>query len=152
LAVTAIVSPDPPVPGEEATVTLSVRNIGDTVAEGVRLVDELPPGITVRSATSLAGACQTTVRRAECPLGSLAPGETVSVLVRLQLDDSATGALVQHVVLSAGGQAQIVDRSISTLVSPPARADVLGVPGPMVTLIAFVGFVLAARSSSSGAR
>jgi hypothetical protein len=51
--------------------------------------------------------------------------------------------------VSGAGRSELVARTVSTLVDrPPAGTRVLDVPGPTVRLIAFVGFVLAARSRS----
>jgi large repetitive protein len=146
--VTAVLTPDAPAAGEPAAATITVRNDGEGAVEGLRLTDQVSPGVMVRSGSSPAGGCSIASRRADCPLGSLAPGDSVTTVVRLLLDpEPASRTVGQRITLSATGQEQVADRSLSTLVDAPVeQAQVLGVPGTVVTLVAFVGFVLAARS------
>jgi hypothetical protein len=150
LAVTALVAPARPAPGDSATVTVAVRNDGGRRAGRIRLAYEAGPGAAVRSASGPAAACTVAPRRATCALGDLAPGATVAVRVRLLTDREPPGpALLQRITVSGAGRSELVARTVSTLVDrPPAGARVLDVPGPTVRLIAFVGFVLAARSRS----
>lgn len=145
---TADLTPDPPAAGEPATATITVRNEGEGTVEGIRLTDQVSPGVMVRSGSSPAGGCSVTSRRADCPLGTLAPGDSATTQVRLLLEpEPASRTVGQRITLSATGQEQVADRSLSTLVDAPVEeAQVLGVPGTVVTLVAFVGFVIAARS------
>jgi uncharacterized repeat protein (TIGR01451 family) len=149
--VTATVDPREPVPGEPAVVTVTVRNDGERPVPDLVLTDEVSASAAVRSAWSPAGDCAVSPGRASCPLGGLAPGDSVSAQVRLLLaDEPATPAVVHRITLSAAaGGASVVDRSISTPIDPgpPSGAGLLALPGTTVTVIAFVGFVLAARSS-----
>jgi uncharacterized repeat protein (TIGR01451 family) len=149
LAVTASVAPTPPVVGEMATVIVKVRNDGPEPVADVALGDELSPNAAVRSATSPAGTCTVAGRRADCVLGGLAPGETAVVEIRVLLDPASTSrTVVQHLSLGGNGYLQVSDRSVSTLVAdePPGPDPLLALPGPTVTLVAFVGFVLASGS------
>jgi uncharacterized repeat protein (TIGR01451 family) len=144
------VAPAEPGPGDPVTVTVAVRNDGGRPIAGVRLTHEPGPGATVRGASGPGGACAVVPRRATCPLGDVAAGATVAVRVRLLTDREPPGpALVQRITVSGAGRSELVARTVSTLVDrPPAGARLLDLPGPTVRLIAFVGFVLAARSRS----
>jgi hypothetical protein len=146
LSVSATVRPSPPVPGQPASVVLLVRNDGAATVHGVQLVDELSQVAALRSATSPAGPCRVTGRRAACPLGSLAPGEMVTAELRLLMGSApASRTLLQHLSLSTGTEVSVTDRSVSALVgNPPSHhVPLTDLPGPTVTLVAFVGFVLA---------
>jgi hypothetical protein len=140
------VRPDPPVPGEPASVVLLVRNDGAGTVSGVQLIDDLSQAASLRSAISPAGPCQVAGRRATCPLGTLAPGELASAELRVLLDEAPSSrTLLQHISLSTGTQVAVTDRSVSALVASPEthRTPLTDLPGPTVTLVAFVGFVLA---------
>jgi len=150
LAVSATVAPAAPAPGDLVTVTVAVRNDGGRPVAGAGLTHEPGPGATVRGASGPAGACGVASRRASCPLGDVAAGATVAVRVRLLTDREPPGpALVQRITVSGAGRSGLVARTVSALVDrPPAGPRLLDLPGPTVRLIAFVGFVLAARSRS----
>ena len=155
LAVTASVVPDPPVAGEMATAVVRVQNRGAEAVDEVLVVDELSPNATLRSASARAGTCQVVGRRAECRLGRLAPGESVTVELRLVLDPASTSrTLVQRLAAGGNGYTDTADRSVSLLVadSPPGPSPLLALPGPTVTLGAFVGFVLASQSVPTSTR
>ena len=146
LSVTATVKPSPPVPGQAASVVLLVRNDGAGTVRDVQLADDVSQVAALRSATSPAGPCRIAGRRATCPLGTLAPGEVVTAELRLLVDSApASRTLLQHVSLSTGTEVSVTDRSVSALVGDPPsdRVPLTDLPGPTVTLVAFVGFVLA---------
>jgi hypothetical protein len=151
--VTASLAPSPPVQGEMATALVKVRNRGDRPVDDLVVVDELSANAGVRSASSAAGSCSVGGRRAECRFDRVAPGETVVIEVRLLLDPASTSrTVVQRITAGGNGHAQAADRSVTQLVAagPPGPSTLLALPGPTVTLVAFVGFVLA--SSHGGAR
>jgi hypothetical protein len=152
--VTAAFDPQRPAEGQLATVRLEVRNDGDGPADDLVLTDEASRTTELRSATSPDGECTVAGRTATCRLGRLAPGRAATVLVRVKVvDEPATSTLVQRVTLSTGGRVEPAERSFSALVDPgptPGRA-LLDLPGPTVTLVALVTFVLAARSGPRAA-
>jgi hypothetical protein len=144
LSVTSSVQPNPPVPGQLATIVLLVRNDGAGPAPAVEVTDELAPTAALRSATSPAGPCQVAGRRATCPVGTLAPGDIATVQLRVLVSSTPSSQLLlQHISLSTGFQRS--DRSVSGLLGPApgSRRPLTDLPGPTVTLIVFVGFVLA---------
>jgi hypothetical protein len=136
-----MVVPSPLVAGEAAIVVVTVRNDGAQVVDDVRLVDVLSAPVALRSASSPGGTCTVVGRRADCRLGRLAPGGLSTAELRVVVDrEPGSRTVVQQI--SLGG----VDRSISTLVrSPTPAGTLLDLPGPTVTLVAFLGFVLASR-------
>lgn len=155
LVVTTTVSPAQPLPGAIATVRIAVRNAGGGPAPATTLADEVGPTATLRTATAPAGACTVAGRTATCPLGTLAPGDTASAEVRVLVDpEPAARRLSQRITLSATGRSEADEHAVATLVSggPPAGRELLDLPGPTVKLVAFVGFVLAARGSGPPGR
>jgi uncharacterized repeat protein (TIGR01451 family) len=148
--VTATITPPQPVAGDAATVAITVRNDGERPVQDLRLTDRLSPSAAVRSAWSPAGSCRVSPGDATCQLGRLAPGDSVTVQVRLRLEPEPVNRTVtQHITLSASGaEEQVAGRALSTLIDggPGDAAQLLAIPGTTVTLIAFTGFVLAARS------
>ena len=135
-----------------ATAIVKVHNRDDEPVDDLVVVDELSPNAGVRSALSAAGPCTVEGRRVECRFERLGPGETVVIEVRLMLDPASTSrTVVQRITAGGNGHDAAADRSVSQLVaaSPAGPSSLLALPGPTVTLVAFVGFVLA--SSHGGA-
>jgi hypothetical protein len=155
LVVTTTVTPAQPLPGAIATVRIAVRNAGGGPAPATTLADEVGPAATLRTATAPAGTCTVAGRTATCPLGTLAPGDTASAEVRVLVDpEPAARRLSQRITLSVTGRSEAAEHAVATLVSggPPAGQELLDLPGPTVKLVAFVGFVLAARGSGPPGR
>jgi hypothetical protein len=152
LSVSARFTPNPAVMGEPVTATLTVRNGGSETVPDVVLTDEVSASATVRSATTPGGTCAVAGRRVECRLGALAPGASATVDVHLLVErEPIASTVVQQISLGGAGQAVVVDRSLSALVESgvsPSR-ELLALPGPTVTLVAFVGFVLASGKAGS---
>lgn len=150
LSVSAVFAPNPALMGEPVTVTLTVHNDGAEAVPDVQLTDEVSASATVRSATSPTGACTVSGRQIRCQLGALEPGAVTTADVRLLVEaEPVSSTVIQRISLGGAGQTTVVDRSVSTLLASgesPGR-DLLALPGPTVTLVAFVGFVLASRGA-----
>jgi uncharacterized repeat protein (TIGR01451 family) len=154
--VTVAIDPRQPVPGEPATVTITVHNEGERAVQGLGLTDEVSANAALRSASSPAGECHVSPGRAACQVGRVAPGDGVTTEVRLMLEpEPVSRTVTQHITLSASGdREQTTERAVSTLVDggPGAAAQLLAIPGTTVTLVAFTGFVMAAQSPSTSSR
>ena len=151
LTVSAAFAPQHPGRGQLATVSIEVGNDGEGTAEGLVLTDEVSRTTELRSAWSPDGDCTVAGRTATCRLGRLDPGQVSTVLVRIKVvREPASSTLVQHISLSTGDQAAVAEQSVSALLDPgpPRGMALLDLPGPTVTVIALVTFVLAARSGS----
>lgn len=136
------------------TVAIVVRNDGEGPAENVGLTNEVSQSAAVRSASAPDSNCGVSSRRAECQLGTVAPGESVSTTVRLLMDqEPASSVVTQRITLTTGGQPEATERGVSTLIDPE-QASALPFDGPetTVTLIALVSFVLAAKSGPTSPR
>jgi hypothetical protein len=84
-------------------------------------------------------------------MGGLGPGEIATADFRLLVDREGRSPVLTHrLALTGGGTVLVADRTISTPVGgDDAGARLLALPGTTVTVVAFVGFVLAARPSPS---
>ncbi|MBA3780411.1 MAG: DUF11 domain-containing protein [Nocardioides sp.] len=80
------------VAGTNAQWTLQVTNNGPSTANGVRLTDALPAGVTFVSATSTpAGVtCTAAAGAVTCPVGALTPNASVTVTVTAAIDSGVT--------------------------------------------------------------
>jgi uncharacterized repeat protein (TIGR01451 family) len=86
------------VAGENLTYTLRVRNDGPSDSTNVTLEDELPPEVTLVSASSTHGSCTTevtSVTTVVCDLGTITNGETATVTIVVNVTQYVLdGALV----------------------------------------------------------
>jgi uncharacterized repeat protein (TIGR01451 family) len=84
--------------GANATFTITVKNNGPGTASGVSLVDTLPAGLTLVSATPSQGSCTPTAPLT-CSLGTLASGAsaTISIVARA----TQAGTLVNRASVTA---------------------------------------------------
>jgi beta-glucosidase len=100
LSVSLSDTPDPVVVGAVLTYEATVTNNGFGDARGVGLTDVLPKNVRLRSARSDHGHCVTTrLRRLECNLAELAPGESATVTI--QVRPTKAGTIVDSAVVSA---------------------------------------------------
>ncbi len=76
-------SADPVVAGTPFTYTLSVTNAGPAPATDVFVTDTIPAGLVVSTASSPLGACSITGSQVQCPLGTLAAGQTIVVTINV---------------------------------------------------------------------
>ncbi len=111
LAVTKADSADPAVPGESLTYTLTVSNTGPSDAPAVILVDNIPDGIQITSATSSIGtvttpasAQDTTAANADdltVNIGTLASGATATITVVATVLPETRGSLSNVAMVSS---------------------------------------------------
>ncbi|MFJ3580995.1 hypothetical protein ACIPPS_01995 [Streptomyces sp. NPDC090127] len=102
LTVTAPPTADPVTEGETGTVTVTVTNQGPSAAPGTTFTAVVPPGVRLDGMTPSKGRCEP--GSPQCDLGALAPGENVTITVRLTgltpgeqaLDWSVTGAVIDR--------------------------------------------------------
>jgi hypothetical protein len=137
-----------------ATVSIEVRNGGARPVDDLVLTDDVSASSELRSVTSETGPCTVTGRQARCSLGALAPGAVATVGVRVLIDrEPASRTLVHQIALRGSGtEALVAQQSVSALTERPPVDELalLDLPGPTVTIVVFLSFVLAARKSASG--
>jgi large repetitive protein len=74
-------------PGDRFTNTVTVTNHGPSVAAAVEVVDDLSPGLTFAGGDG----CAADPRRVACAIGAVAPGDSASLTITVQLSPSYTG-------------------------------------------------------------
>ena len=81
-------SPDPVAAGAALTYTIQVDNLGPDTATGVTVIDRLPQGVDLVSATASGGQCAAQDRKVTCTLGTIpvatgayATARTVTIVV-----------------------------------------------------------------------
>ena len=85
LEITKSDAPDPVVAGTALTYQLNVTNHGPSNALSVAVVDTLPAGVTLASATPSQGSCSGTTT-VTCAIGSLANGASAAVTIVVNVD------------------------------------------------------------------
>ncbi len=99
LSVTKADSPDPVTVGQTLTYTVTVTNDGPDPATGVTLVDTLPGGVTLVSATPSQGSPCSGTSTVSCSLGNVAMSGSASVT--LTVTPNAPGALSNQADVTA---------------------------------------------------
>ena len=92
LEITKTDAPDPVKLGSQLVYTLSVTNKGPNYANGVRVVDTLPAGVTFVSATASQGTVSNTPQNVTCDVGTMGPGQTETIEITVVV--SAVGKLI----------------------------------------------------------
>jgi uncharacterized repeat protein (TIGR01451 family) len=125
LAIVKTVTPDPPVPGDPVTFTLTVTNNGPSTAQDVLVIDPISAAVTGAHATTSTGTCVVQLSILHCPLGSLQPAATpVTITVTGTLVASFTGALGNTATVASATPDPDLANNTATLVVPPdAEAD-----------------------------
>jgi uncharacterized repeat protein (TIGR01451 family) len=90
LAVTKTDSPDPVYVESPLTYTVTVRNNGTATAGGVTLTDNLPAGVAFGSATPDQGTCGESSGTVTCQLGTLGPGDSAGVQIKVTPQEGGT--------------------------------------------------------------
>jgi uncharacterized repeat protein (TIGR01451 family) len=125
IADTAIVktaSPNPAIPGQNVTYTLTVSNNGPNDAANVVATDPLPSGLSFVSASP---GCTQAFGTVTCTLASLANGASASFAVVTSLGAGASGSLSNAAIVSSDDNDPNSGNNSSTTSTPIAgRADV----------------------------
>jgi len=100
-SVTIADTPDPVIAGDPIIYQIAVTNRGDAVASDVSLLDNLPPGLTFRSATPTQGSCTNVGHQLSCNLGTLVKNQAAPVLVEADVSPGARGTLTNTATASA---------------------------------------------------
>jgi uncharacterized repeat protein (TIGR01451 family)/fimbrial isopeptide formation D2 family protein len=106
LTLSKTASADRPQLGKPLSYQLVVRNVGDSAAADVRLVDTLSNAVKFKKVTTSVGTCSRKGSAVECELGTLAPGAQATVV--LTVIPIAAGPLRNAASVTAGNGADLV--------------------------------------------
>ncbi|MGH2810673.1 MAG: hypothetical protein ACRDIA_07305, partial [Actinomycetota bacterium] len=102
LSVSISDAPDPVTRGDNLEYRIQVENRAPTPAFGVGLIQAIPQGLTVLSATSDHGGCSSSGTQVSCGLGSMLPGAKATVTVTA-LVGAVTGTVITSTAEVASG-------------------------------------------------
>lgn len=125
MAVTKTASPDPVAPGETLTYTIVVTNFGPNAAENVVLTDTIAAAILAPQFSINGGAFQPWP--GTLALGTFAPGETRTILIRGTVSDTASGIITNTATVSATTPDPDPENNTSTVEVIAGRAADLSV-------------------------
>ena len=124
LSVTKSGSPSPALPGQPLLYTVTVSNAGPNAAEDVRLTDTLPAALT-NPAYSTDGGTSWQSWIGSLSLGTLAAGDTTTILLRGTVAATASGTLSNTAEVSSDTPDPYPDNNRDTEITPVGQsADV----------------------------
>ncbi len=153
LGVTQVDSADPVLVGARLVYTVSVTNHGPSAATGVTLVDTLPAGVLLVSATPSQGTCGESGGVVTCALGSLDGGAaTVTVVVTpTQVGVITNTAAVAAAEYDANPANNSTAQSTSILPVADLALSQSGAPDPAYVGAPLIYTVVVANRGPSGA-
>jgi uncharacterized repeat protein (TIGR01451 family) len=153
LTLTKAATPEPVFPGQPLTYDLSVQNTGSNAADGVRVVDTLPAGVTFDSATPSQGSCLQASGVVSCALGALANGSGATIQIEVRPATSGTIANQASVTSNNADPDQSDNNATAetTVVPPAGYPRVRGATPLRVSLVpAFAACPSATANSTHG--
>jgi uncharacterized repeat protein (TIGR01451 family) len=101
--------------------TMTVTNKGPDTATNVQVADPAPVGISYSTASSTQGSCSVTAALITCSLGTLTPGQTVTITATGQATQVGELTNTATVTGSGGGEANPADNvdTATTVVNAP---------------------------------
>jgi len=94
-----VIGKGPYVPGEPLTYRIGAKNNGPSVAQAVKLIDELPSGETFKKASS--SKCKVVGQLVTCEEAEVAPEVEVAFEIEVELASSAEGVIVNTVFVKS---------------------------------------------------
>jgi len=134
LAISKVMTPTSVRAGEGLTYTIVVTNHGPGLATNVRLLDRLPAGVIVITATASQGLCNTSTF---CELGDLAAGATATVMLVAQVESNVAAAtIINWVRVAASNPDRAPNNNNSSATAMVTVADSLTIAKLAPTLVA----------------
>jgi uncharacterized repeat protein (TIGR01451 family) len=115
------------------TYTMTVTNKGPDTATNVQLADPAPAGITYLSANPSQGTCSVSAALITCSLGTIAPGQTVTITVTGRATQVGSHTNTATVTGSGGREtnpADNVDSAVTVVPAPLRPPSVTPKPKP----------------------
>jgi uncharacterized repeat protein (TIGR01451 family) len=117
--------------------TLTVTNKGPDTATNVQLADPAPAGITYLTASPSQGTCNLSAALVTCDLGTLAPGQTVTIKITGRATTVGSHTNTATVTGSGGREtnpADNVDSAVTIVPAPLKPPAPVAKPKPQVCL------------------
>jgi uncharacterized repeat protein (TIGR01451 family) len=89
------------VAGGPASWTITVSNAGPSTADGVVVTDQLPAALSNVAATTAAGSCTVAGVTLTCPIGTVAVGTPVAIVVGGTVDPAFRGTLTNTAAVAS---------------------------------------------------
>ncbi len=113
-------SPNPAVPGQAVSWTVTVTNLGPSTATGLALADALPAQVSGATVSAPAGWTCTGTDTRRCTAAALAPGASATFTVTGTLAPTATGSLTNAATISAATADPVTTNNAATSTTPTA--------------------------------
>ncbi len=123
LSITKSDNPDPVLPGDTLTYTVTVNNAGPSDATDVVVTDTLPAGVTFDSTS---GCAEDPAGVPTCSLGTIAAGDSASYTVTVTVDAATSGVITNSVSVTSNTpdpNARNNTDTEDTTVTPSGTAD-----------------------------
>jgi len=104
----------------DITYTITVNNTGPSSATGVTVTDALPAGTAFVSATPSQGTCSVGPALVTCTLGTIAPGQTVTIAITARATAVGSHTNTATVTGAGGRETNPGDNSDSAVTVVPA--------------------------------
>jgi uncharacterized repeat protein (TIGR01451 family) len=130
LALTAVLSPTNPSPGQTTTLTLTAKNTGPNAATGVTIVDTVPAGLEI--VQPLPANCSLSGRTITCTLVGLEAGAEQSVAIQFVPTQAVAGTIVTNTatINSTSTDSNSADNTATSEVTVLASDLEMKVEGP----------------------
>ena len=103
--------------------TMTVTNKGPDTATNVQLADPAPVGVTYLTASPSQGTCTVVPALITCSLGTIAPGQTVTINATGRVTQTGQLTNTATVTGSGGAEANPADNTDSATTTVPEAAD-----------------------------
>jgi uncharacterized repeat protein (TIGR01451 family) len=137
LVLTKTDDPDPVFAGDYLTYTLVVTNTGPSLAVNAVITDVLPADVTYVSTSIGPAVCLHSNGTVTCVLGGVFPGQSITVAIRVLVDDDKRGTITNSATVSSEENDPVPENNtVIEETAVTALADValgkIGEPIPMI--------------------
>ncbi|NOZ71506.1 MAG: DUF11 domain-containing protein, partial [Chloroflexi bacterium] len=115
LGLSITTNPSIAIPGEELKYSITITNFASTPADGVVLVNTMPAGVTLVSATATQGPCYVNAEQITCQIGTMGWNQQETVTVIVAIPEEARATLVDTATVSFAGSDPNPDNNTATL-------------------------------------